>query len=257
MPFLFFFFPRGVYIPNMYLNHTPEFARMNSRSFKTDMVSPALSRRAFANRPWHTMYDLKCSSTSEETPLRLLKTTEETPPPFPRTLSAPNSTPTIALPSPKRFQRSSKPDAVAIIVSANQCHKVMSISADFSKRFGYQPNEICGRSLSILQGPNTDSKALQHAIKSACMSCPATLPLSLYTRDSAERAMTVSCWPITSADNDVTGCGLIIRDFDAAAYAWQKMATSDRRSYRARQTFRAQNNFRVGLTLHHEACICI
>jgi hypothetical protein len=102
----------------------------------------------------------------------------------------------------------------------------------------------------MLQGPNTDSKALQHAIKSACMSVPATLPLSLYSRDSAERAMIVSCWPITSADNDVTGCGLLIRDFDA--YTWQKAAPSDRRSYRARQTIRAQNNFRVGLALHRE-----
>ena len=190
------------------------------------------------------MIDLTCQSTAEKVPLR-------------RTQSSPAVSPTTCnpLPPPTRFRRS-KPvpatsDDTIITVSADKCPKIIRVATELSQRFGYEPSEICGRSLNILQGPKTDSKALHHAIKSACVFCPAALPLSLYSREGAERTMTVSCWPITSGDGEVTGCSLQIRDYPAHSPALiaQHEATwcQEKKSTLA---YRRRYNFQMGLTIN-------
>jgi PAS domain S-box-containing protein len=145
------------------------------------------------------------------------------------------------------------PDTTVVIVSAGKCHKVIHISTELSKQFGYEAAEICGRSLSILQGPKTDSKALHYAIKSATMLSPADLSLVMYSREGSELAMTASCFPITSNNGEVTGCRLQIREASMAqsplSMAPQKTTLASNR--RIVLAYRKQYNFHMGLVIDH------
>jgi hypothetical protein len=230
---------------------------MNSKSFKMSSFDSKQSRQALLNRPWHTMCNLKCNPTSQEV--------------LHRTRSVPASDPASsnAFPPPKHFQRKAKQvrnagsisDAAPIVVSADRHHRLLHISNELSERLGFQPSEICGRMLGVLQGPKTDAKTLLQAVKSACMLVPAECKVILYSREGVEHSLAVSCWPITSEFGEVTGCGIHIGapssgprrpvlPFHAAAAAAE--------AEKLRRVNRALYNFRTGLAIqssHRKCCI--
>jgi hypothetical protein len=92
-------------------------------------------------------------------------------------------------PEPER-ERSSPPKA---IVSLHQPHKILTVSKELCTLLGYCSEELCGRTIKILQGPRTDASFFHSAIKNAALLCGATQRTFIYGRDSQEHEVCAEC----------------------------------------------------------------
>jgi PAS domain S-box-containing protein len=98
------------------------------------------------------------------------------------------------LPPPCRFVDSRKSAATVTapkvaakaVVSIQQPHKILTVSKDLCCLLGYSSEELCGRSIKILQGPKTDATFLHSAIKNAALLSSASQKTFIYARDGQE-----------------------------------------------------------------------
>jgi hypothetical protein len=81
------------------------------------------------------------------------------------------------------------------IVSPDEPHKFLSVSDDLCALFDFSSEQMCGRSIKILQGPSTNAALLCAAIKLASFHHKSTLPLTAYCSNGSERILMVSCAP--------------------------------------------------------------
>ena len=98
-----------------------------------------------------------------------------------------------------------KADEIAVLCSATFPHSVVWASKSWLRLCGFDSiNEILGRSLSCIQGPGTDSLAIQKLIQAMKASRPCKLRLVNYHRVGHVPFLhTVSVCPLHSADGDV------------------------------------------------------
>lgn len=87
-----------------------------------------------------------------------------------------------------------------IDVSLSKPHRIQSISANLASFLQYTPDQLSGRSISILEGPETNSMALRAAIKSSQHSVFSVLPVMLYSRNGTAVKMEVECRPNAFVD---------------------------------------------------------
>ena len=76
------------------------------------------------------------------------------------------------------------------IVSLHQPHKVLTVSKELCLLLGYSAEELCGRSIKILQGPRTDATFFHSAIKNAALLSSAKQKTFIYGRDGQEHEVT-------------------------------------------------------------------
>ena len=72
---------------------------------------------------------------------------------------------------------------MSLLVSSVLPFRIVSVQPDLAADFGYSADELVGRSLSILRGPNSDTVGLSVAIKSTLLSKTTELPVIFYDRD--------------------------------------------------------------------------
>jgi PAS domain S-box-containing protein len=84
-------------------------------------------------------------------------------------------------PEPERERTSPK-----AIVSLHQPHKILTVSKELCTLLGYAPEELCGRTIKIFQGPRTDTSFFHSAIKNAALLCGATQRTFIYGSDGRE-----------------------------------------------------------------------
>ena len=157
------------------------------------------------------------------------------------------------LPPPKRFERkqclqatahntsiSSDPCAFTMVVSASRPHTILSVTDELPRFLGYSPQQICGRSIGVLQGPGTNASQLHAALKSAAISHSSTsLAVKLYSSQGAELDLVLAC----AAQADST-LGVHVQAAAAAeAAVAQRLGAAEakrglRRQYRKRYCFR-------------------
>ena len=138
------------------------------------------------------------------------------------------------LPPPKRFERKQCMQPAA--------HRISSISVpdELAGFLGYSPQQICGRSIGVLQGPGTNASQLHAALKSAAISHSSTsLAVKLYSSQGAELDLVLAC----AAQADST-LGVHVQAAAAAeAAVAQRLGAAEakrglRRQYRKRYCFR-------------------
>ena len=157
------------------------------------------------------------------------------------------------LPPPKRFDRKqclqataensnsiADPSTFTMVVSASRPHTILSVTDELPRFLGYSPQQICGRSLGVLQGPNTNASQLHAALKSAAISHSSTsLAVKLYSSQGAELDLVLAC----AAQADST-LGVHVQAAAAAeAVVAQRLGAAEdkrglRRQYRKRYCFR-------------------
>ncbi len=84
-------------------------------------------------------------------------------------------------PEPKRERSGPK-----AIVSLHQPHKILTVSKELCTLLGYAPEELCGRTIKIFQGPRTDASFFHAAIKNAALLCGATQRTFIYGSNGQE-----------------------------------------------------------------------
>ena len=138
------------------------------------------------------------------------------------------------LPPPKRFERKQCMQPAA--------HRISSISVpdELAGFLGYSPQQICGRSIGVLQGPGTNASQLHAALKSAAISHSSTsLAVKLYSSQGAELDLVLAC--VAQADSTL---GVHVQAAAAAeAAVAQRLGAAEakrglRRQYRKRYCFR-------------------
>ena len=138
------------------------------------------------------------------------------------------------LPPPKRFERKQCMQPAA--------HRISSISVpdELAGFLGYSPQQICGRSIGVLQGPGTNASQLHAALKSAAISHSSTsLAVKLYSSQGAELDLVLAC--VAQADSTL---GVHLQAAaDAEAAVAQRLGAAEakrglRRQYRKRYCFR-------------------
>ncbi len=156
------------------------------------------------------------------------------------------------------------PSAFAIELSMSSPPKIMSISPELADTFGFQTAELCGRSMSVLQGPDTNSGSLRGALKAAADSKSTSLSIALYSRDGAAREIVVQFVPIVDTQGKVSGCTMQItfpRALDGGRGAMdvsEAIAHADGRALSAekerelRQRYMSGYRFRTGLAIQQE-----
>jgi hypothetical protein len=177
-----------------------------------------------------------------------------------------------ALPPPMSFksylerqnelvQSKSKSLISSIIVSPAKPHKILSVSDNVAKILQFASTELCGRTVRVIQGPNSDSVALDAAIRASGFKCCQRIAFSFYTRFGEEQSANVFCKPLFEKNGKLYACTLEVRfqrssdknefkhtrgeDRYLTMYAEQNLAAQRRNN-----NYRVLYNFRTGLSIH-------
>jgi hypothetical protein len=174
--------------------------------------------------------------------MRPLPCDEELPPPQYYHRSVSQSTTSTS--HEKESARNNIPTAILSLVKP---HKILSISSDF---LGFGAEEMMGRSLNLLHGPNTDAKALTGAIKNAGLLSSTKISTTLYSRDGSELCINASCVPYFDEGGALAGCKLQLLP-EENDYCLDEAGTERLRSaaHRKRTCYRSKYNFTTGLTI--------
>jgi hypothetical protein len=136
------------------------------------------------------------------------------------------------------------------VVALQHPHCFLSASDPFFERLGYTHQELIGRSLKLLSGPNTDTSALHAAIKRAVHLNFECIEATVYTRAGAAHHALVSCFPFIDSAGVLLGCTLEL----ALAPRPPQPAPLAPRVGAAAAARRRAHNYRTGLALHAEHC---
>jgi hypothetical protein len=92
----------------------------------------------------------------------------------------------------------------------------VSVSQDMCQMFGYRAQAMTGRSLNMLQGPNTNEIALATAIEKAGMLKSSNVQVILYSKAGLECLVRADCSPFLAEDGTLAGCALQLSMGEAA-----------------------------------------
>ena len=124
------------------------------------------------------------------------------------------------------------------VVSSSRPYKVVSISDELAGLVMYSPEDVCGRSINMLQGPSTDVQKLHIALKAAD-SCP--LPATLYTSRGIELNIVLVC--IAGGDSTLS---IHIHPQAQSRCPLSSLPATDRA---LRRKYQEQYRFRAGLVI--------
>ena len=133
------------------------------------------------------------------------------------------------------------------------------MQADLAAYLGFSADELIGRSLGVLRGPNSDAVALNGAIKSATLSNKTQLPIAFYDRDGNVHQFEAAMSAEFSSEGTAAGCCISLRSVDNATSAPSASDTANSakvhpisRNIRA-SSRRGPHNRHVGELLQAEA----
>ena len=86
----------------------------------------------------------------------------------------------------------------ACIATAKSPYVIQQVSAAWCGLFGFTAEEVTGRSLQVVHGPNTDSKVLDKVVGDALAGAPSNGRISCYTRTGDHLALSIAAVPIMS-----------------------------------------------------------
>ena len=104
--------------------------------------------------------------------------------------------------------RNSSPTQHTAVLSLSEPYKFQSISQNFCNLFDFAPEQLLGRSVKILQGPNTNAAAFGAAIKSALLQQRCTVPLTICRSDGSECEVEITCSAHSVEDGVLDGVSL-------------------------------------------------
>ncbi len=122
------------------------------------------------------------------------------------------------LPFPSKFSRSESISSIPIdanccrgaIVSLLKPHKILAVAPDILNTTKFSSIQICGRSINVLFGPDTDVVSLNAAIKNTAHGQSSTLDTILCTSAGADLHVTATLSPYHRTDRSLGGCLLQI-----------------------------------------------
>ena len=122
-----------------------------------------------------------------------------------------------ALPAPIKFNKVSTPDTChtscghGAIVSLLKPHKILAASNEFLNTVGFTSSQICGRSISSVFGPRTDTVRIMAAIKNTGHLETTEVNTVLYASNGREVDLCASFSPyFKSSEAHLGGCLLQI-----------------------------------------------
>ena len=167
------------------------------------------------------------------------------------------------LPPPKYYRRSTPcqnevvtkklaPKLPTLILSLVKPHKILAVSKEACDFLGYGEEEISGRSVSMLQGPKTDTAGLCAAIKNTGVLSSGEFSTVIYARDGSELKIAAALVPYIADGGKLAGCKLQLildnasesDDVVERLAKWTGNAEKGKRSQH-----RAHHNFCTGLTI--------
>jgi hypothetical protein len=143
-----------------------------------------------------------------------------------------------------------------MIVSTTNQPRIVSVTCDLADLLGYTVEQLLGRSLTILHGPESDAPAVCAAIKAATYMQNTELTATFYDRSGTVHRYLTSLSPELDGDAHSIGCQIFLHPkpdqadahrsegATAALHGSSSFSSSSRRS---------QHNRYVGLILQHEA----
>ena len=170
------------------------------------------------------------------------------------------------LPAPMSFKELQKQRAFALsqskavtVVSPSKPYRILYISERMASLLGYEPNLLCGRSFSTLQGPKSHPAALQSLIKNASSQANVQTPFVIYSSSGAEHEVVVHCTSIFNERGKICANSLQsdAPNYEGAAL-WRLPAGSveinvlfepPQTQQQIVRRFRKLYNFRTGLTI--------
>ena len=162
----------------------------------------------------------------------------------------------------------------AIIVSPSKPHSILSISEGIADFLHFTRDELSGRTIRVLQGPKSNPTALDAAIKASVIDGVKRVPFVFYSSSGAECEAIVNCAPLFEENAKICGCTLEISFpfrhnaqklascscIDQTQHFHEKaeLLNSEREEHLKilvqNRNYRAQYNFRTGLTIHQAFC---
>jgi hypothetical protein len=177
-------------------------------SYVSEFTSGKKWRQVLVSRPWKSLPEIKIDNAQDLSSNSIAK------------CASTGQACTIRLPPPSKvFKRGgaarcralkSEAKVSAIELSNASPQRIISISSDLANKFGFKSAELCGRSMSVFQGPNTDTISLRASLKAAAARTSTSLKLILYSSDGAGHEIVVQCQPTMDTRGEVSGCALRI-----------------------------------------------
>ena len=81
----------------------------------------------------------------------------------------------------------------SLVVTKDSPHRVLDCDRGFEVLLGYRPDEVVGRSIKFLFGPETDINKIRAAVKSASFREPYRMDVDIYGRSGNSQQVIVSC----------------------------------------------------------------
>ena len=103
-----------------------------------------------------------------------------------------------------------------ILLSNNAPYIIMATGTKIKKLFGFHHRQLNGCILQTLEGPDTDTRLLHWAIRSACNhDRPVSCQVILYDSKGRSRKICVTCSRYSDAGGNTVGCLLAMKDSPA------------------------------------------
>jgi hypothetical protein len=143
-----------------------------------------------------------------------------------------------------------------MIVSASNQPRIVSVTSDLADLLGYTMEQLLGRSLTILHGPESDAPAVCAAIKAATFMQNTELIATFYDYSGTVHRYLMSLSPELDGDAHSIGCQIFFHpkpDHADAHRSEGATAASHDSTPSSSSSRRSQHNRYVGLILQHEA----
>jgi hypothetical protein len=109
---------------------------------------------------------------------------------------------------------SGSPRMAYFVVSSRSPFRIVSVSSGFTELIDFCEDELLGRSLAILRGPETDTPTLHGAIKAVETNPQTNVQVTLYGRTGDSRRLTASFTAALDCDGQAIGCNITVRPQD-------------------------------------------
>jgi hypothetical protein len=101
-------------------------------------------------------------------------------------------------------------DLAHFVVSSRSPYRIVSVSSYFTELIDFSEDELLGRSLAILRGPETDTPTLHSAIKAVETNPQTGVQVTLYGRTGDCRQFTASFSAALDCDGHAIGCNISV-----------------------------------------------
>ena len=92
---------------------------------------------------------------------------------------------------------------VQVITEATHPYRTLSVSHGWLQLCGYSRDEVLGRSLKFMQGPNTEPDALDALMRGVSLQVPVSVRLTNYTKQGLPFVHQLSCEPLRDPSGEV------------------------------------------------------